>query len=466
MPPTWPHERTLEVQGSLRTLGDENVSVLLQVRYDRYDTTLLTCSLTPLTDSHGSADLASGLSGMSERHLIVTSTESSEYFAKFRDFSGYSTDGSRTELFVAGFEWGLGLKPTEPWSRLAVTVELADALALAPDITPFGDRVYEGEIEWETGFAHAKAYVRKVRERARVGENPAQLIILRPSLVLEVTSPADWNLDTLARRVEEETEDASLLLSLCSRRDVRWYELNFLPWIADRPAVSENSNPLVRRRLSPSAHAERRDDLVDHRDLVNGGFANLLSSLRASANRDVLRRAISFLVGSWADTTAEERFFLCFAALEAVGETIYAPRTVGDKLPKRKWKELESDLRAVITDFAARNGLGTTGESLVKKLPDIKRVASREKIEGACRDLNVKVDDLWAPIGFDAGLGEAIKLRNNLFHRAHFEDAYLLQAHLVRLQVLTERLILKALDWPDEKIWRWHDQIVRWTRLP
>ncbi len=76
------------------------------------------------------------------------------------------------------------------------------------------------------------------------------------------------------------------------------------------------------------------------------------------------------------------------------------------------------------------------------------------------------MDDLWAPTGFDSGLGEAIELRNNLFHRAHFEDAYLLQAHLVRLQVLTERLILKALDWPDEKIWRWHDQIVRWTLLP
>ncbi len=349
------------------------------ILYDQYDTTELTCSLTCLTDFQGAVDLSSALSGLSERLFRVTSKASSEYFARVRDFSGYSADGSRTELFVAGFEWGLGLKPTEPWSRLTVTVELADALALVLDITPFGDRVYEGAIEWEAGFARAKAYVRKVSERANVGENAAELTLLRPSLVLEVNSPADWNLDALARRVEEEAEDATLLLSLCSRRDVRWYEFSFLPWAADRPAVSENFIPLVRRRLSLSAHTERRDDLVDHRDLVNGGFANLLSSLRASANRDVLRRAISFLVGSWADTTTEERFFLCFAALEAVAETIYALRTAGDKLPKRKWRELESDLRAVITDFAVRNDLGTVGESLVKKLPDSRRVATREK---------------------------------------------------------------------------------------
>ena len=61
----------------------------------------------------------------------------------------------------------------------------------------------------------------------------------------------------------------------------------------------------------------------------------------------------------------------------------------------------------------------------------------------------------------EAGLNKALSIRNNLFHRAYYEDPYFLYAYYVRIQVLTERLILKHLKWPDEKIWKWYDQKIR-----
>jgi hypothetical protein len=78
----------------------------------------------------------------------------------------------------------------------------------------------------------------------------------------------------------------------------------------------------------------------------------------------------------------------------------------------------------------------------------------------------MKTDDLWPRQGFELGMKMATKMRNELFHSAICKDPQDLSDNLVRLRTLTERIILRALKWPDDKIWVWYDQNLRWINKP
>jgi hypothetical protein len=104
-------------------------------------------------------------------------------------------------------------------------------------------------------------------------------------------------------------------------------------------------------------------------------------------------------------------------------------------------------------------------ERIKKKLPELKGITTLDKIMHCCATLEVNANDLWQKDGMEEGLNKVLNMRNHLFHRAYCEDPYFLYANFVRIQVLTERLILKHFQWPDEKIWRWYDQKIRWSKI-
>jgi len=148
---------------------------------------------------------------------------------------------------------------------------------------------------------------------------------------------------------------------------------------------------------------------------------------------------------------------------EAFCDAFVENNTKSIKMPSAKWKKIEKALRKALKELSADKGLLPFVNSATAKLPELRGIATSKKIAFCCDKLKVKVDDLWKKDGFKIGLKKALSLRNQLFHRAYFEDPFLLYSNRLRLQIVAERLLLKHLNWPDEKIWRWHDQELRWA---
>ena len=104
----------------------------------------------------------------------------------------------------------------------------------------------------------------------------------------------------------------------------------------------------------------------------------------------------------------------------------------------------------------------TVQEQLVPNLPGLKRVTLSSRIEKACEKYLPKIDDLWPALTFEKGMERAIKIRNGLFHAADAYTEESLVGDLSRIQVFSERLLLKRLGWNDEDIWVWYDQNLKW----
>jgi hypothetical protein len=162
----------------------------------------------------------------------------------------------------------------------------------------------------------------------------------------------------------------------------------------------------------------------------------------------------------------EAGYFLAFSALEcavgaAEGKTAYA-------LGSARWRRLEKRLQEAIvgfleTEFINQDERAELQTLLVSKLPDVRKISIRRRVATISEKLGVRLDDLWpTATGFDEGFGRAYSARNALFHAAACEKPDAMNGDMIRLRVLTERIVLKILSWPDEKIWRWYDQELRW----
>jgi hypothetical protein len=102
-------------------------------------------------------------------------------------------------------------------------------------------------------------------------------------------------------------------------------------------------------------------------------------------------------------------------------------------------------------------------EALKAKLPELRRASGDKRIIEACEALRVNTSDLWPNEGFEPGLKIATGMRNDLFHSALAANHQELVRHLVRVSTLVERMLLRILDWPDDQIWVWYDQNLRFV---
>jgi hypothetical protein len=194
---------------------------------------------------------------------------------------------------------------------------------------------------------------------------------------------------------------------------------------------------------------------------MNGGMQILLRSFQNSERVKEISRVIDFLAGSYKMVTLESSYFLAYSALDLVS-AIQDPKTLY-LLSWTKWKKLERALRENLNVISQEQQLGNVLEDLKGKLPELRRTSGSQRIVKACESLNVKISDLWPNEGFAAGLKIATGMRNDLFHSALPGDPHELFRHLVRVQTLVERMLLKVLDWPDDQIWVWYDQNLRFV---
>lgn len=374
-------------------------------------------------------------------------------------------------LELAGFDVSIVGVALPPGWRVFATVDLTSGKVLSKPRGVEYDRhgnvaqkvVYEDDVEWSLPRGRGTAFLRYESEKTQVGRDEATLLVCRPTVEFDLSIEEQTSLEDVTQELERDLEDACLLLSLCGRRRVIWYQTSYL-------LIDAEQNPAhMREPMSRYAVFERlaegpRDELINHEALTKGGFQKLRDRLRISPFRDELKQVILFLSSSQTADTIETSYFLCHAALEAFCNAIYSKELGHDLLPNHEWKNIEGTLRQVIMDFAEKSGATEFGEKASARVSDLKKVGTRDRILSICRHLGLGDTEIWPGVALEAGLGRALQVRNELFHGAKADDLQKLYVSLVRLQILTERLLLRVLDWPDEKIWRWYDQHLR--RIP
>jgi len=260
--------------------------------------------------------------------------------------------------------------------------------------------------------------------------------------------------------VERELWDICLILSLCYRVPVRFYEIRYVrDPESGAPQMGWGIYARYRRPLQVRGGAE--EELIGTAQLVDGWLDTLVQAYQAARDREALRRAVSFLATSNRAELVEASYFLAYAALELVVNACVP--TDRHLVGTAGWGRLSSRLTKAIQEFASEEKLpGPVGE-LVENLPCVRRRSSSARIIKAATNLKIQTEDLWIRDGFEGGVRKATKMRNELFHGALVLDAMELIASRVRISVLTERLVLRLLDWPADRVALRHEQQLVWA---
>ena len=201
--------------------------------------------------------------------------------------------------------------------------------------------------------------------------------------------------------------------------------------------------------------------MINYRNLIDGGLQRLLRTFQNCERAEEISRVIDFLASSYKMVTLESSYFLAYSALDLVS-AIHDP-TALYLLSSAKWKKLEKALRENLNTIAKEQHLIDILEALKAKLPELRRASGDKRIIEACEALRVNTSDLWPNEGFEPGLKIATGMRNDLFHSALAANHQELVRHLVRVRTLVERMLLRILDWPDDQIWVWYDQNLRFV---
>ena len=317
---------------------------------------------------------------------------------------------------------------------------------------------YPEEIEWKTAFGVAQARMHYVYEDVTVLGDKAVVQMRTPSVSVKLDSTQSHLITDVMQGLKQEMRDACMLLALCSRQRVDWFDIGMTLRVRG-PHFVNVAQPKIRHSANKINYSERFEELINHSNLVKGGFEKLLAKFRASPHSELLRRTIPFLVVSYAPGFTETKYFLCYSALNALCDRI---AKVTPELSESQWKRIESELKKALRDILTKEGNTDGFELMAKKIPEIKRAPEMEVMLDAIARAGVKADDLWKNKPLATGLNEARKMRNALFHAANRADIFEMEDNLTRLRILTERLTLNLLEWPADKIWKWYDQELLW----
>ncbi len=449
-----------------------NVPVLLNIEYERYNPEKISTELILLgSDEKFGGAFRASLNGDEYGDLKIGGKKATDPEVMIRNINGWRHQGNNASLHIQSYEYAISENPINDPETIYVTVELTHSGILhkwcSKKLNWNGSieckNVYSEEIEWDLDIGKGKDFARYNYEDHRFFDNKSTIQNERQNLEVEINTNLSLSTSEIKNTILEEVRDISLILSLCYRKLVSWYEIKFLLLPKDRNL--ELISPIMRKKFFTNAYPEHVDELINHRDLINGGLSTLVKNFRESLMIEALRRTITFLVSSQSNQTIELKFCQSIISLEAFCDCFIDCNQDSIKIPPSVWKKIEKKLRETIKLLNDQKEMSDYLDKVTKKLPELKSITTLDKILFCSKTLGVNTEDLWQKDGFEVGLNKALNMRNHLFHRAYCEDPYFLYANFIRIQVLTERLILKHLKWPNEKIWRYYDQEMRRARI-
>lgn len=438
------------------------IPLVVTVEYERHDPTTLSTELLVLGDKKERGATVVSLQRPFHFELKLPSDEPGAPSVELSGIHSISGGGAEVSISASKVQIGITGEPQEEELVWIVKAELTPSRILqgagirtqsyTGEVSV--ERIKTGEIAVSTKFGELQASDRYAYYDSEEYGNKVTHSVQRAAITGSIKIPKGENLVSINKALTEEIGDICVILSFCYRQPVDFYEI----WYVTDPNTTPQGKMqegTVRRRLRSISKRIRNDELIHHDNLIDGGLDQLVANYKKSAHKDEITRAINFLASSYKVVPLESAYFLAYSALDLIASA----SNVEDSylLTTSKWKKVHKLLRTYIDSIAEKEEITSVAEQIKEKLPELRRASGDKRIIGACRILDVETDDLWRKDGFEAGLKSATKVRNRLFHAAggDIDDSYV---NLIRVRTLVERLLLKVLDWPDERTWVWKDQ--------
>ena len=442
--------------------------IAVTIEYERFDPSSLDIDILLLGDQDKQMAAARYMRHYPYNYLWLHSDDELISSVEILGISRLTVGARRVSISARAVQVGLIKKPLLDDQQYLIKIELIPSGIL---VKPRSEEhsftgeisfnpIVEGEIKVSSKIGPLDVAESFEHYESEEHGNRVTHSVQRATITADVQLIKDIDLFSFNETLRAEVEEICLMLSLCYRQPIDFYEIRYIPIRKDKNSIQVPES-LFRRRRDMSLNKIKEEELINYRGLINGGLELLLKSYRDFEQKGELTRGVQFLSSSYAVVTLESAYFLAYSALESIVSSCgSSPRYL---IKSAKWRKVEKTLRTYLQDIAVSEGLEDVVELIKEKLPELRRAPSDRKILETCGTLKVKTDDLWPPQGVQEGVKVATKMRNDLFHSALCRDSHDLYKNLVCLRILAERILLKALSWPDDRIWVWYDQNLKWV---
>ena len=456
-------EKLIRFRGNIKNADVQFPEFAATLGYDRFDPTTLSTELFLLGSEDDCRRAETLLRYFPQNLRCLNNLDSPIDSVELFDI--YKVSRSRTVVTIEAREMRVGLtdEPLESDETYSVIVELQPGgLVSFPEMATMHctgeirhEQVETGRVSFASSFGELEVSTRYTfYSTVELGDEVTHRV-LRCGVAGSLKVPKGASLFDLNESFCSDLDKVCVALSLAYRQPVDYYEIQYYE---DRPAPDgESRSPFLRRRLRDHKQKRSGDELINVRSLSDGGLQQLVDAIYSARESVGIVRAIGFLAAS-SEASLETAYFMAFAAMETIVDACLEgqERTV---LGSSQWKKAERKLKSAI-DFLA---LGPPGEVVKSKLPELRRRSLSDRMKLACDRLKPKLDDLWPAEGLEVGFKRAAEIRNGLFHASEAHEVPDMAKDLLRIRTLAERLLLRELRWPDENIWVWYDQDLKWA---
>lgn len=264
------------------------------------------------------------------------------------------------------------------------------------------------------------------------------------------------SVESLCDALAGELEDLTRLLTLLSRRHIRWSRIT----VATRWQEGEGRDydTYSRIRGSHSSHRLRElDPLVLPGLMPKEWLQQLLANYRSLESKDSVAAAIIYLVVAHDSAFVDAAVANAYTAFEATLNALSDPSSAFT-LPSAAFGTLASKVRKVVREFAASRNLqsDSLGE-IIKKVPELRRRPIVERAIEYITSNAIDTSGIWpVKVSLAEGLGAMIRRRNQFIHTGKLGEIHQVSIDAQRLMTLSERMLLQALgvrdDWVNPRI--------------
>lgn len=460
--------KEINFHGKLDVADGDPPEYVATIRYSRWNPTVLDVDILWIGGDQIRRRGANTFSRLGKNHIWLHSLDPVQPDVELLGIDGASSSYSGTSVRsssvrVAAVQVGITQELHSHPRQLSVIIQLQPSGILSlPTIHEHHydghtsvESVEEGLIPLQIGKAQLEAGLTYEYDSSKTDGDEITNRVQRATFMGRLDIEPSESLFDVHEQLKEALSDACIALSLCYRQTVDYYQIEYM----DNDA--QGKWMLHRRRWNSVKSRASGDELIHARALRDGGLQRLVNGIRGFPRAEELRQAIKFLAASYT-AELETAFFMTFSAMEAV---VACCLEEGEEfaLAGAKWEKFKSDINKKIKELIPHSNNREIRAKVYEKIPELQRIALVRRVIIACERQKPKTDDLWVGISFKEGIEKAARARNGLFHVAGTGIDVMIGLDLIRVRTFTERLLLKLLSWPDEDVWVWYDQNLKWA---
>lgn len=435
----------------------ESCDVSINLKYNKYIPDQIECQISSAQEKW--PIFLKLFQGTKTRLEIIGDLEN-EQKLHIENVYGYSLKGCTADLNINSFS--IGYIDKIPLDSGYIFIEASIPEAPSIEVPKSICLSYLGEIEnkrkdkdaisWENSFGEFSIADFYKYERGKIGVEDAVHRIKIYQIRINKKFNNSFFVKDIIPNIEEELEDILWLLSFINRRRIFWYEININFFSVEQKMLIPEFTQ--RRKISRSKEKKWKEYLISQQDLADGGFYKLLKTYKSFSLKGELRRAIIYTVASYERDVIEAQIQSIYLAIEVLVNSLSEKYNFLNIIPKAPFNLLLKDLKGTISHFFSNMKIENKNKKsqIIKNILGLNTIPFVDRFYQLIKELKIETLDFFKePDELKPRLEEIQIRRNRLIHKGEVKEIDKLYEDLVILKALSERIILKLLNWPIDK---------------